>query len=135
MRNVNRTVTALLGALVMALAGLAPSATAAPTGQTADTKLLCQYQIEHNKVSGSCNGDSQYGSLAGPFSGKVKVHGHGAGTMKLKLAGVTRSMDGASGTLHGTFSGHSFCGATAYGSFHVSLGVISISGTLVATSG
>ena len=135
MRNVNRTFIALLGALVLALAGLAPSATAATTGQTADTKLLCQYQIEHNKLSGNCNGDSQYGSLAGPFSGKVKVHGHGAGTMKLKLAGLARSTDGASGTLHGTFNGHSFCGGTAYGSFDVSLGVINISGTLVATSG
>ncbi|WP_034267388.1 hypothetical protein [Haloechinothrix halophila] len=136
MRNVNRALTALLGALVLVLAGLVPSASAATAGPTAGTQLMCNYQLHHHKLSGHCHGNSHLGALSGPFSGKVKLHGNGKGTMKLKLKGLDRSAEGTSGTtLTGTFSGSSFISGNAHGQFHVSFGTIHISGTFVAVLG
>ncbi|GAA5105054.1 hypothetical protein [Haloechinothrix salitolerans] len=136
MRNVNRTLTALLGALVLALAGLVPSASAAPAGPTAGTHLMCHYQLHHHKLSGHCHGNSHLGAVSGPFSGKIKLHGNGKGKMKLKLKGLGRSDAETSGTtLTGTFSGSSFLSGTAHGQFHVSFGTIHISGTFVAVLG
>ncbi|MPY77395.1 MAG: hypothetical protein GEV04_02665 [Actinophytocola sp.] len=135
MRIVNRTLTALLGALVILLAGLVPSANATPTGPTASTQLMCSYQLDHHKLSGNCHGDSHLGTLSGPFSGKVKLHGNGNGNMKLKLKGIRSGKDTSGTTLKGTFSGSSFTGGSAHGNFHVSLGSIHISGTFAAILG
>ncbi len=136
MRNVNHTLTALFGALVLAFAGLVPSASAAPAGPTTDTHLTCNYQLHHHKLSGHCHGNSHLGALSGPFSGKIKLHGNGNGKMKLKLKGPGRSGAETSGTtLTGTFSGSSFISGNAHGHFHVSFGSIHISGTFVAVLG
>lgn len=136
MRNVNRSLIALFGALVLAMVGLVPSASAAPAGPTAGTHLMCNYQLHHHKVSGHCHGNSHLGALSGPFSGKLKLHGNGNGQMKLKLKGLGKSGAETSGTtLTGTFSGSSFHGGTAHGQFHVSFGSIHISGTFVAVLG
>lgn len=136
MRNVNRTLTALFGALVLVLVGLVPSASAAPAGPAAGTHLMCNYQLDHHKVSGHCHGNSHLGTLSGPFSGKIKLHGNGNGKLKLKLKGVSRSGSEASGTtLTGTFSGSSFLSGSANGHFYVSFGSIHISGTFVAVLG
>ncbi len=134
MRNVNRTLTALFGALVLALAGMVPSASAAPAGPTAGTHLMCNYQLHHHKLSGHCHGNSHLGALSGPISGKIKLHGNGQGKMKLKLKGLDRSETSGT-TLTGTFSGSSFLSGNAHGQFHVSFGSIHLSGTFIAVLG
>ncbi|MQA61652.1 MAG: hypothetical protein GEU86_09165 [Actinophytocola sp.] len=125
MNTVTRTAVSCLSALAIGAVGLVTPASAAPM---TDTNLSCSYQLEnrHHKVTGTCSGDTNFGTMSGTFNGKLTKNGTAKGSFAL---------DSRSASWRGSFKGGGFTGAKAKGTFSVSLGTLSLSGSFIAILG
>lgn len=125
MNTVTRTVTSCLSALAIGAVGLVTPAAAAPL---TDTNLSCSYQLEnrHHKVNGTCSGDTSFGTMGGTFDGKLRPNGTAKGSFTL---------DSRTSSWRGSFKGGGFTGAHANGTFSVTLGTLSLSGSFIAILG
>lgn len=131
MKAVTRTVRRVRGGSTVLLLGafmIGTTVVGAAASTASDGEFSCTYKFQQNagKVTGSCEGGTEFGSATGTFTGHMRPGGIGSGEFVLDLP---------SGKYSGSFKGKPFFGGKAKGTWVVKVGTLNLSGAFVALSG